>query len=318
MRYHTNKYLALGVSLAFLTLLTSTHQGAEPAGAVSAEVIQRTSGTETKMASVGTRQQDGAARTSAEPLRVGLNRPGAMIGEPWIGAPGITESVAQIMDRERRAPPIPAGEARQAEPPLNLKGLPREQDPSAPAVSQWPPPAPSFIPSAPYAPQTVGTTFLGARFSESNLKPPDSMGAVGPSQVLVVVNGRIKVFDKTGSPGALDASTDTFFASVRSAPTADPHVRYDRLSGRWFITMIDVATVNRVLIAVSTGQRLRTHRISGFFSFVTILLVRFPTTTTVFSPITRHSASIVMLYILAFGFTTRFSVHVTRLARQDS
>ena len=37
--------------------------------------------------------------------------------------------------------------------------------------------------------------------------------------------------------------------------TSDPRVRYDRLSGRWFITMIDVnGTNNRILLAVSSGS----------------------------------------------------------------
>ncbi|MBI4578360.1 MAG: hypothetical protein HY718_01565, partial [Planctomycetes bacterium] len=90
---------------------------------------------------------------------------------------------------------------------------------------------------------------------------------MGPSQVLVVVNGRIKVFDKTGVLGGLNTTTDTFFASVRTGGTSDPHVRYDRLSGRWFVTMIDVATVNRVLIAVSSSSTITNTSSFTFFSF---------------------------------------------------
>ena len=91
------------------------------------------------------------------------------------------------------------------------------------------------------APQTLGTSFLGAQFSESGYIPPDSKGAVGPTQVLVIANGRIKSFSKTGELGSLNVSTDAFFNSVRNgAGTTDPQIRYDRLSGRWFVVMITV------------------------------------------------------------------------------
>ncbi len=96
------------------------------------------------------------------------------------------------------------------------------------------------------------------------------MGAVGPTQVLVYVNGRIKVFDKTGVLGALNVTTDTFFDTVRNGfGTTDPHVRYDRLSGRWFLTMINVETANsnRVLIAVSSGSTITDTTSFTFFQF---------------------------------------------------
>src|SRR5207248_694645 len=83
--------------------------------------------------------------------------------------------------------------------------------------------------AAEFQPQVVGTNFLGVQASESGFIPPDSMGAVGPDQILVVANGRIKVFDKVGNPGALNASTDVFFQSVLPAlsqGTSDPRAVY--------------------------------------------------------------------------------------------
>lgn len=190
-------------------------------------------------------------------------------GIPWTGEPGITETVDEIMARE-------ASSAKNAETavfaPTELK--PRlmapgkiQDDASAPEVSQWPLPGePRRGDASPllYTPQTVGTSFLGPRLSESGFIPPDSMGAVGPSQVLVIANGRIKVFDKSGVLGGLNATTDTFFGT---SGTSDPHVRYDRLSGRWFVTMIDMATVNRVLIAVSSASTITSASSFTFFSF---------------------------------------------------
>src|SRR6185295_16076733 len=105
----------------------------------------------------------------------------------------------------------------------------------------------------------IGTSFLAIQSSESGFIPPDSNGDVSPTQVLTAANGRIKVFSKTGTLGGLNESTDAFFATVRSAGTSDPHVRYDRLSGRWFVTAIDVASVNKVLIAVSKGSTITDH-----------------------------------------------------------
>ena len=85
--------------------------------------------------------------------------------------------------------------------------------------------------------------------------------------MLIIVNGRIKVFDKNGNLGPLNTTTDNFFSSVRSASTSDPRVRYDRLSQRWFITMIDVAITNRVLIAVSSGPTITGAGSFTFFEF---------------------------------------------------
>jgi hypothetical protein len=192
----------------------------------------------------------------------------AVAGRPWTGAPGITETVGDIMERERRAPAVSLGQARESKSwEFDMRRLVRRHDPSAPAVSQWPPLESFSSLSEPAIPQTVGASFLGASISDSGYIPPDSMGAVGPTQALIIVNGRIKVFSKTGVLGSLNATTDTFFASVRTASVSDPHVRYDRLSGRWFVTMIDVLVVNRVLIAVSSGSTITNASSFTFFQF---------------------------------------------------
>src|SRR5437764_5769689 len=136
---------------------------------------------------------------------------------PWQGEPGITESVDDIMTRELAAAPL-------ARPAISIRSRNRQHDrnpnlpqhPAATAVASWPE-ASAGATAAEFQPQVVGTNFLGVQASESGFIPPDSMGAVGPDQILVVVNGRIKVFDKVGNPGALNASTDVFFQSVLPA-----------------------------------------------------------------------------------------------------
>src|SRR5207247_308691 len=100
------------------------------------------------------------------------------------------------------------------------------------------------------------------------LIPPDTMGDVGPSQILVHVNGRIKVFSKSGVVGGLNASDLSFWSSVRdSQSVTNPHVRYDRLSGRWFVAAVNVAFPNRVLIAVSSGPTITSASSFTFFQF---------------------------------------------------
>src|SRR5207253_2035658 len=108
------------------------------------------------------------------------------------------------------------------------------------------------------------------QLSESGFIPPDSMGAVGPTQYLLCVNGRIKVFDKFGVLGPLNTTTDNFFSSVTTDRTSDPRVRYDRLSGRWFVIMIDVPATqknNKILLAVSSGAIITDASSFTFFSF---------------------------------------------------
>jgi len=95
------------------------------------------------------------------------------------------------------------------------------------------------------------------------------MGAVGPTQYIAFENGRIRTFTKAGvADGVLNANPDVFFASVMTpvaAPvvlnfTSDPNVRYDRFTGRWYMSIIDVpctnatcttTAANRWLLAVS-------------------------------------------------------------------
>jgi hypothetical protein len=54
--------------------------------------------------------------------------------------------------------------------------------------------------------------------------------------------------------------------------TTDPRIRYDRLSGRWFITMVDVPGLtgtlpNRVLLAVSDSGVITPSSVWSFFYF---------------------------------------------------
>lgn len=107
------------------------------------------------------------------------------------------------------------------------------------------------------------------------------MGAAGPSQFIVTVNGRFRTYNKaTGAAdGALNVDPDVFFASVLTTGvhangTTDPRVRFDRLTNRWFIVMVDIPTDtsnvsinNRFLIAVSSGPTISSQTSFSFFFF---------------------------------------------------
>src|SRR5260221_7638109 len=109
--------------------------------------------------------------------------------------------------------------------------------------------------------------------------PPDCMGTVGPTQFVVFVNGRLVTFDKTtgAADGVLNADPDVFFSSVRNgSSTSDPRIRYDRLSGRWILVIINVSTPNRILLAVSDAASGGTITNTTVFSFYFINIATQP------------------------------------------
>jgi hypothetical protein len=206
-----------------------------------------------------------------------VNLHGETVGTPVEGAKGVQESTAQIMARQQElGNTLPVERAMPEREGPDRSHLPQAL--GAPAVASWP-----INPEAkgspvingsqgivPAAPQTTGTSFTGATLADTGAFPPDTMGAVGPTQFVVFVNGRVRTFNKTTgtADGVINVDSDVFFASVLTpAPpppglnfTSDPNVRFDRLSQRWFLTIIDVPSTssasigdipNRILIAVS-------------------------------------------------------------------
>lgn len=184
--------------------------------------------------------------------------------------PGITETVAQIMEREKNTlkKPLTIDEREEVEtefekrhPPENLTA------PNYPFNQK-------IEPMSMLLPQTVGTSIAGPGRTSDAISsiPPDSVGDVGPTQVLMHANGRIKVYDKiTGALGTLDVVDTTFWNSVRNAAgISDPRVEYDHLSGRWILCMINTTTSNnRLMFAVSSGPTI-TNTASFTFFFLTV------------------------------------------------
>ncbi len=108
---------------------------------------------------------------------------------------------------------------------------------------------------------------------ESPYTPPDNCGDVGTTQIVATANCRLKAFTKpsvtggatittTGSStatlaAAVDIDLNVFFTntSLGINSVSDPHVRFDRLTGRWFVVAIEVnhTTNNYCMVAVSDG-----------------------------------------------------------------
>src|SRR5947209_8264245 len=139
---------------------------------------------------------------------------------------GIDRITSEIMQAQEFAPKSTRPKLRFEREIRTLEK--RKQNPDAPAVSSWVDPAVASASAAPSTPQqihTVGSNFTGATLTDTGAFPPDSMGAAGPSQFVVFVNGRIRTFNKaTGAAdGVLNADPDVFFASV-TTPVVAPVV----------------------------------------------------------------------------------------------
>jgi VCBS repeat-containing protein len=104
---------------------------------------------------------------------------------------------------------------------------------------------------------TIGANFEGANQGDASAVPPDTDGAVGPSQFVELLNGIYRVYDKSGN--VLQQSFLNDFWSSAGVPQAnafDPRVLYDPESQRWYAAALDFAggpvnNPNTFLIAVS-------------------------------------------------------------------
>ncbi|MEQ1678112.1 MAG: T9SS type A sorting domain-containing protein [Chitinophagaceae bacterium] len=220
-------------------------------------------------------------------VQVSLAQPNQeVIGIPTTGVRGITVSVTELMRRAEIADKAPRPAVIKFREEFHSNRHPVD-NPAAQNVSQWPPDnTRNNLTQRVAATQTIHSNFLGIDlFSESSSIPPDSNGDVSSTQVCVISNGRIKFYNRntvcdaaqtTAATGAtplaspvFSSDLDAFFLSVAPNGTSDPHVRYDRLSNRWFIVAIDLAAAsNPCVIAMSSGPTITGAASFTFFSFV--------------------------------------------------
>ncbi|MCL4543856.1 MAG: hypothetical protein M1118_04530 [Chloroflexi bacterium] len=177
---------------------------------------------------------------------------GAITGVMQI-VPGSSITHDRLVQLSQVAPPSPRN---QEAPNQGVFHFPRARAQAALSLPHVGSPPPSSQPTEP-----VTDTIAGPTNVDSGFVPPDTMGAVGPAQFMFTVNGRFQAFAKNGAHTLiLNVPDATFWGNIADpSGVTDPHVRYDRLSGRWFITEIDVpAGDNHILLAVSSGSDLST------------------------------------------------------------
>jgi hypothetical protein len=180
------------------------------------------------------------------------------------GTPGAVSGVRVTLQELRSRPEPAKGRPRQASPRRTFGG---DATPTHPAGS---PSASSVNLSTRFTssnsgtklPQTPVDEIVGPAFTDTaGYVPPDTMGAVGPTQFLFSVNGRFRGFNKNSPHTKIfDIDQATFWGSTADpAGVSDAHVRYDRTTQRWYIIEIDVPTGNNhILLAVSSGPDLST------------------------------------------------------------
>ena len=202
------------------------------------------------------------------------NQAGEIAGTTWQGQKGIVQTTRQIMDRKKnnlkpaRPRPILPVRSRSASTgqPATTEGAAQAglSSTSSETKAAANPLQAAFLP-------TVDNTFPGYPITSEDITklpyqviPPDTMGAVGPTQFVMAINAVLRTFDKTtGIPdGALEINPYDFFSAVMSDSvnnyTNFPRVRYDRYSSRWILLVNDVPggetkLPNRILLAVSDG-----------------------------------------------------------------
>ena len=174
---------------------------------------------------------------------------------------GQTERTDSIMQRQALAPPAKPRPDHEFDYP-DRSTLP--DNPMGAATASYPAsPATNVAQRSLLQIHTTQNSFDGASLTDTGAFPPDSMGTAGPTQFVVFVNGRMRSFTKAGvADNVLNANPDVFFASVETPVggsvvqtfTSDPQIRYDRFTGRWFMSIIDVPCTNATCTTVGANR----------------------------------------------------------------
>jgi hypothetical protein len=109
---------------------------------------------------------------------------------------------------------------------------------------------------------TIGLNFTGSTYGiDSGFVPPDTMGAVGESHIVELLNGHYAVYSKSDGVRIRSSSLDQFWIDAGVIPvglTADSRVLYDPFSQRWFASTgdfnFDPGAGDHLLLAVSNSS----------------------------------------------------------------
>jgi hypothetical protein len=149
---------------------------------------------------------------------------------PAMAYHGISESLAVLASR-------PQPEISKENGPLNeLKTEKLFEEPTKPQVDLLP----EFLQTTqgPMFSATVGTSFDSIVAAGS--APPDTTMAVGPNHIIVWVNSRYAIYNKSGTLLLGPVNGNTLFAGVggvcETTNRGDPILQYDRLADRWILS----------------------------------------------------------------------------------
>lgn len=85
---------------------------------------------------------------------------------------------------------------------------------------------------------------------ENVFPPPDTMAAVGPNHIVLLVNNALVVYNKSDGSVAAAMTPETFFGG---SSMYDPRIVYDHFCNRWIALMVDSGTED-VILAVSPSS----------------------------------------------------------------
>jgi hypothetical protein len=108
----------------------------------------------------------------------------------------------------------------------------RASSPAARSLTSGPPPPVLASATSTPAIDEPGFTGLSAGGPLTNLEPADSSVAVGPDNVVQIVNAGIRFTNRVGKLSVADLGLGTFFAAA-GRTVSSPRVIYDALHGRW-------------------------------------------------------------------------------------
>ena len=203
---------------------------------------------------------------------------------PFLFLASLILSLAALADTPgKRLTPIAGGSRRTdaimaAQVPIGAQALPqlrfsslskRAANPQAPAVSSYPPSSTTAKQKllAAATIHTTGNAWDALTLADTGSLPPFPNGAAGPTQVLVIAEGRMRTFTKAGvADGVLDLDPSSFFSSTLTPGTPNVNfatytrARFDRFTNRWIVAAVDLpcnnagctsVAPNRVMFAIS-------------------------------------------------------------------
>jgi len=246
-------------------------------------------------------------------------------GTPVTAGMPVTLTVAEL---EKRANNIVRQNVVKIREELNTKKTRRpQQSPNALQTASYPKGTASPVITQQNT-QAIHSNFAALHTYETPqvvVTPPDCMGDVGPTQICIASNNRLKWYSKptvcdaplttstTSGASSLSGASfsvyiEDFFASVSNgSEVTDPHVQYDRLSQRWYIVAINTSNAsNRIMIAVSNGPTITIYLRFLFISLHTTLALHPAAPIRVSFAITLHWGSIEMRYTSAVSFLMLF------------